>query len=463
MISTAPQPRTLNVLPRQHDFLADDYSDELMFSGAVGAGKTRVLCIRRVVRASVPGARELLCRKTLSALKGTTLKTLLEGDGDMPPVLPPGTYTHNKADKCIKIHGGGEILYFPLVNDGDGGTQQRAGSYNGTGVGIDEATELDEGDYRMLLSRARVQVKGVRCAIDMVCNPSTPSHFLAKRFAPPGSGYMAPMKGCRCISSPTHENFFLPKSYIESLDRDKESLWYRRFVLGLWCGAEGLVYDKWDRNVHVHERSLSEFRSFVVGVDDGFTNPFVALLIGIDADGRAHVCNEVYQSGLDVGSRVASIGRLASGLPSHASTLDSVLIDPSAPDVIAAVGSGGYPGIAANNDVLPGINAVTSRLLVAGDGKPRLTVDPSCVELIREMETYQWKKDKPKDEPVKKFDHGCDALRYAVMQLDGGQRFIAEVMSGRVENDPIEMLVNKPIGTQFAQLRAADPDFGFDN
>jgi hypothetical protein len=386
-----------------------------MYSGAVGAGKTRVLCLKLVMRASVKGARELLCRKTLSALKGTTLKTLLEGDGDMPPVLPPGTYTHNKADKSIKLNHGGEILYFPLVNDGEGGTQQRAGSYNGTGVAIDESTELDEADYRMLLSRARVSIKGVPNQVYMACNPSTPTHFLAKRFAPPGSGHSAPMQGCRCITSSTHENFFLPKAFLESMDRDKDTLWYRRFVQGLWCGAEGLVYDKWDRAVHVQRRNVSEFRSFVVGVDDGYTNPFAALLVGVDGDGRLHVCGERYQPGLAVEDRVGSVASLAGSR-----SPDAVLIDPSAPDVIAAMQAGGLPAIAAVNDVQPGINAVTSRLLIAGDGRPRITVDPSCENLIREMETYQWKKDKAKDEPVKKFDHACDALRYAVMHLDSG-------------------------------------------
>jgi hypothetical protein len=99
---------------------------------------------------------------------------------------------------------------------------------------------------------------------------------------------------------------------------------------------------------------------------------------------------------------------------------DSVLIDPSAPDVISAMQQAGLPAIAANNDVLPGINAVTTRLITSGDERPRLTVDPSCENLIREFETYQWKAGKSKDEPVKKHDHAMDALRYSIMHIDGG-------------------------------------------
>lgn len=422
----------LKVLTKQHDFLTDTTSRELMYSGAVRAGKTYALCLAVALRAARPRAREILCRKTLSALKGTTLKTLLQGDGDNPPVLPAGSYTHNKADKEIHIHGGGEIIYFALVNDGEGGTQQRAGSYSGTGVNIDEATELDEGDYKMLLSRASITIAGVPKQVRVVCNPSTPSHFLAERFAPPGSGYSVPLEGCRCIATKTTDNTFLAADYIESLERERGSLWYRRFVEGLWCGSEGLVYDNWNRDIHVCERPRSDFRRFVVGVDDGYTNPFVALLVGEDGDGRLHVLREFYQSGLQVPRRVAGI-KSAAGV----SALDAVLIDPSAPDVISAVCDAGLPAMPANNDVLPGINAVTSRLMSSGDGRPRLTVDPGCTYLIREMESYQWKKGKAKDEPVKKSDHAADALRYATMYIDGGVRLFADVLGAPKHTDEL--------------------------
>jgi len=386
---------------------------EVMYSGAVRAGKTYSLCAKTYARAARKGAREILCRKTLPALKGTTLKTLLQGDGDNPPVIPPGTYTHNKADKEIRIHNGGEIVYFSLVNDGAEGVQQRAGSYSGTGVNIDEATELDEADYRMLLSRASINIAGVPKQVNMACNPGSPSHFLAKRFATPGSGHSTPLQGCRCISTMTSDNFYLEADYLAMLDRDKGTLWYRRFVLGQWCGAEGLVYDRWDREIHVQTADPDSFKRFIVGVDDGYTNPFVCLLIGIDGDGRMSVCGEVYKSGLLVADRVREVKRLIGGR-----SVDVVLVDPSSPDLIAEMSNADLPVIPAMNDVVPGINCVQGRLGIQPDKRPRLTVDPCCPNLIREMETYQWKPNKPLDEPVKAHDHAQDALRYATAHLD---------------------------------------------
>jgi len=445
-----------HLLPKQMQFVRED-APEVMYSGAVRAGKTYALCAKLYGRANRPGARELLVRKTMPALKATTLQTLIHGDGQTPPIIPPGSYVHNKTDHTIKFNNGGEIVYLSLVNDGDGGTQQRIGSYSATGVAGDEATEYDHQDYRMLLSRASVTVKGLPKQCYWACNPGSPSHFLADRFAPPGSGKSKPLSGCVCIPTYTRENFFLSKDYLDMLDRDKGTLWYRRFVEGLWVGAEGLVYDRWDRQIHVQTRN-ERFARYVVGVDDGYTNPFCALLAGVDGDGRVHVLREFYRSGLLVGARVSAIQDTALGCG-----VDAVMVDPSSPDLIAEVKSRGLSVVGANNDVVPGINAVQGRLAVLPDGRPRLTVDPSCENLIREMETYQWKPNKPKDEPVKAHDHACDALRYLIARLDLSAPFFAMTVGERGEELPIaDRLASKSVVGSFTEAREADPDWGFD-
>ncbi|MCB0003553.1 MAG: terminase, partial [Anaerolineae bacterium] len=92
----------------------------------------------------------------------------------------------------------------------------------------------------------------------------------------------------------------------------------------------------------------------------------------------------------------------------------------------------------AAKDVSPGIQAVMQRLRPGHDGKPRIfffrnalvevdeTLDaarkPLCTE--QEFPGYVWQHDtsgKPvKEAPVKVNDHGVDAVRYAVMYVDGG-------------------------------------------
>lgn len=70
-------------------------------------------------------------------------------------------------------------------------------------------------------------------------------------------------------------------------------------------------------------------------------------------------------------------------------------------------------------------NATDDIVIRTKDGKyPRLVIDPRCDKLIWELKRYRWKtyadkkkqyENNPYDEPHKKDDHACDALRYAIM------------------------------------------------
>ena len=44
----------------------------------------------------------------------------------------------------------------------------------------------------------------------------------------------------------------------------------------------------------------------------------------------------------------------------------------------------------------------------------QLKISQTCGELITEMDNYSWEPNRH-DTPIKKDDHGCDALRYGVM------------------------------------------------
>jgi phage terminase large subunit len=92
--------------------------------------------------------------------------------------------------------------------------------------------------------------------------------------------------------------------------------------------------------------------------------------------------------------------------------------------------------VAAKKDISPGLQAVASRLKVAGDGKPRLFLlrnsvverDPLMDEAKRplcteqEIDAYVWDTTGGRNKgevPVDKDNHGIDAMRYLVARLDG--------------------------------------------
>jgi PBSX family phage terminase large subunit len=392
------------LLPKQFDFVASD-AREVLYSGAYAAGKTRALCYRLVSRAQHPGSREGLCRKHLVTLKASTLRTLLEPDGSAPPVLPPGSYSHNKSEKVIRIVGGGEIVYFGLDDP------QKIGSYNLSGVAVDEAIELDLADWHMLIGRMRLDV-GLPASLYAVCNPGHPSHWLAERF-----GLALDFKakdGCEVIHTKTTDNCFLPADYVESLTT-LTGVAFRRFVEGQWCASDGLVYDHWDRLVHVQDRDADQQR-YIIGMDAGYRNPSVMLLIGIDRDDRLHVGREWYktqQLECDVAAKAREWQEQFEP--------EVFVVDPSALSLIEAMKSEGLHVQAAKNAVFDGIQAVQQRLRSEPEVGPLMTVDPRCENTIREFESYEWMGNDAHqvDKPVKENDHALDSLRYAVVHLDG--------------------------------------------
>jgi phage terminase large subunit len=385
---------------------------EVLYSGAFGAGKTRALCLKLASRViGQPGAREGLARKHLVSLKSTTLRTLLEADGNLPPVLPMGTYDHNKSERTIRLHGGGVIYYFGL---GDAEDYQKIGSLNLSGCAVDEAVELSEPDWTMLRGRIRLQLKGLPMQLYGACNPGAPSHHLAKRFGLAG-GHQ-PASNCMAIQTRSPDNFFLPKQYVEDL-MSLEGVAFERYVEGKWRGGEGLVYDRFDRSVHVRERD-EQWRRIVVGQDEGYTNPAALVAIGEDGDGRLHILEEWYRTNQLEADVIAAAKDLAGRY-----RIESFVLDPSAAKLRASMLNEDLPVRAADNEVFSGIQKVQQRLPRAGDGLPRLTVDPKCENIIREFESYEWLGGSSgfKDQPKKENDHALDALRYGVVYFDGSR------------------------------------------
>jgi phage terminase large subunit len=78
----------------------------------------------------------------------------------------------------------------------------------------------------------------------------------------------------------------------------------------------------------------------------------------------------------------------------------------------------------AHKAVLDGINSVKERLSLDANGKPHLLIHDNCKELIREFRLYRWSEGAGKDRPIKKYDHGLDALRYQVVLLQKYMRHL---------------------------------------
>lgn len=402
---------------------------EVIVSGPAGTGKSRAVLEKIVSELQrFPGARALIVRKTRSSLSETGLFTLEQHVlGTDHPLVLHGPQRQHRFKYVFE--NGSEIV----VGGMDRSERIMSAEYDL--IYPQEATELTQDDWEALITRLRNGRMPYQQIIGD-CNPGPSQHWLKRR----AESGLTRMLFSRHEDNPilynhvTGEITERGRDYIGKLDRltgvRKDRLRY-----GRWVSAEGVVYDEFDPNVHLISKSEApEFIRHYRVIDFGFTNPFVCQWWGEDSDGRLYLYREIYRTRTLVEDHARLINQLSEGQRfTTAPICDHDAEDRATLERHLAPSTG---TVSATKSVRPGIDAVKARLRINEDGKPRLFfLRDTLVELdpdleaegkpyctIQEIEQYVWAKDqsgKPnKEEPVKDFDHGMDAMRYIVAHVD---------------------------------------------
>lgn len=201
---------------------------------------------------------------------------------------------------------------------------------------------------------------------------------------------------------PTHANPHTPEDYKQQMDTDHEGQFYKQEVLGEFVAFEGLVYPWFDENTHVVDEHPDDVRRVFYGVDWGHNAPSVILAIGETKTGEFCVLECFYETRQTVNDLI----RVAEDMQERYRP-GPFYCDPAEPASIEAFQRAGLDATGAENDVVPGIQHVSS---LADD----LTVHRQAQALINEFGMYQYKDGDHKDEPKKMNDHALDAARYAL-------------------------------------------------
>ena len=194
-------------------------------------------------------------------------------------------------------------------------------------------------------------------------------------------------------------------------------VFYRRFVLGEWTAAQGLVYDFFDRERDAADVPEGSFEEWRISVDYGTANPASFGLWGKKNAVWYRVAEYYYDS--RKAGRQRTDEEYAEALERLAGerTIRRVIVDPSAASFIEVLRRRGFQVVRANNDVADGIR-VTSDLLK----KRRIVICRTCGDCLREMELYCWDERGGRDAPRKENDHAMDDLRYFAMDAVKGEQ-----------------------------------------
>lgn len=208
-------------------YLKDNITQEVLYGGAAGGGKSAFGCLWLIDMCSnYPKTRWLMGRSKLKTLKETTLNTFFELTNDLGI---SSEYKYNAQSNIITWNNGSEIILKDLFYYPSDPNFDSLGSLEITGAFIDECNQLVYKAWQIVKSRIRYKLNEYDLIPKMLgtCNPS--KNWTYKEFYKPNKEKTIP-EYRRFIQALPKDNPHLHPSYLESLLRldknSKERLYY---------------------------------------------------------------------------------------------------------------------------------------------------------------------------------------------------------------------------------------------
>ena len=194
----------------------------LVLKGGGGSGKS-IFAGRKVLErvTSEPGHRWLVCRKVARTLHESCWAQLV---GQIREFYPGEVDKVNKSAMTISFHNGSMILFAGLDD-----VEKLKSIFNITGVWIEEASELEEGDFNQLDIRLRTRFDHYLQMI-LTFNPISATHWLKGRF------FDRPDPRAKVHESTYKDNRFLTPEAVATLEgfQETDEYYYMVYCLGQW-------------------------------------------------------------------------------------------------------------------------------------------------------------------------------------------------------------------------------------
>ncbi len=368
--------------------------EAIICDGAVRSGKTLAMTISFFLwsMARFQNEQFALCGKTAAAVRRNLLGQALE------QLRSLGFSVEEKVSRgCVTVRAGRRKNTFYLFGGRDEGSAAHIQGLTLAGVLLDEVALMPRSFVEQAM--ARCSVLGSRFWFS--CNPEGPEHWFYKEWI-----CKAEQRNALYLHFTMQDNPGLSPAVRKRYERVFRGTFYRRFVLGEWVAAEGLVYDFFDES-YIKPAPPGPFERWAISCDYGTVNPASFGLWGLQQGVWYRVKEYYYDSRAE--GRQKTDGEYAQALEQLAGgrSIQCVVVDPSAASFIEVLRRAGWPVVKARNEVLGGIR-LTADLLRQG----RLVICPDCLSAIREFALYRWEDDGGKDRVRKEHDHAMDDIRY---------------------------------------------------
>lgn len=383
----------------------ENVSETQIFYGGSGSGKSVFLSQRPVIDLLKGGRNYLVCRKVQNSIRKSVFNEI---EGVIDNAGLRGLFTTNKTEMSITCEqNDAQILFAGLDNPLTlQGIKPKRGVI--TDLWVDEATELDRDDYKIISKRLRGGEEDIRKRKIFSFNPILQSHWIYDEyFSPVGwatdqTEYISPELSI--LKTWYIHNKFLTKQDVEGLLNEKDEYYRNVYTFGNWGVLGDVIFTNW--RIEDLSGMRDQFTNRRNGLDFGFASHPAGISVShYDEKKRTiYIFGELYETGLTNDLLSDEALRLCGN--------ERIIGDSAEPKSITEMRQRGVSIIGAKkgkDSITFGIDWLKQQTII---------VDKTCVNHIKELQQYQWKKDAngntvspPK--PIDRNNHLIDALRYA--------------------------------------------------
>lgn len=378
----------------------------IVMKGSAGSGKSVDTAQNYILRLMQDKGRNLVCiRKSDITNRDSTFAELTGAIYRMFGDKAEQYWQINMSPLQLTCKANGNKIIFRGMNDDKQREKLKSITFQKgklTDVWCEEATELTQADLEIIDDRLRGTLPdGQFYQIRLTFNPVNKNHWIKKVF------FDIPDDNVLCHHSTYRMNRFIDDAYRARMERRKivDPEGYRIYGLGEWGEIGGLILHNWE--VKEISQNPADYDDFANGQDFGFNHANVILPVGIKDD-DLYITKELYEFEKDTNELIGLA--LALGIDRK----KQMWCDSAEPDRIKMWQKAGFRA----RGVDKGGSAGSVKAQIDWLKQRRIYVHPSCVNTIKELQQWKWKKDERTgeylDEPVPFQDDAMAALRYAV-------------------------------------------------
>lgn len=376
----------------------------IIMKGSAGSGKSVDTASHYIIRLMSDKGRNLVCiRKSDITNRDSTYAELTGAIYRMFGDKAEYYWNIKQSPLQLTCRSNGNQIIFRGVNDEKQREKLKSITFQKgklTDVWIEEATEITQADFEIIDDRLRGELpEGQFYQIRCTFNPVNKNHWIKKVF------FDTPDDNVLTHHSTYLNNRFIDEAYHQRMERRKEvdPEGYRIYGLGEWGELGGLILHNW--SIGEISQNIQEYDDVALGQDFGFNHANAILLLGIKDD-EIYIIKEVYVYEKDTSEIIQLANEQSIPMKKR------MWCDSAEPDRIKTWKNAGYMARKVEKEQ-GSVKAQIDWLK-----KHKIYVHPSCVNTIKELQQWKWKKDEKSseylDEPVPFFDDAMAALRYGI-------------------------------------------------